>query len=41
MGMRKAKEIDNWVYRIELLKRNTNKKISYSKGKKNAWEHYE
>ncbi len=41
MGMKKVKEIDNWVYRIEMLERNTKKRISYSKEKKDAWEHYE
>lgn len=41
MGLKKVKKIDNWVYRIEMLQRNTNKRVSYSKRKKDAWEHYE
>ncbi|EMR74547.1 hypothetical protein MBGDF03_00608 [Thermoplasmatales archaeon SCGC AB-540-F20] len=41
MGMKKVKEIDNWLYRIELLEGNTNKKISYSKRKKNVWKYHE
>jgi len=39
--MRRVKEIENWLYRIELLERNTKKRISYSKRKKNAWKYYE
>jgi len=41
MGLKKVKEIDNWLYRIELLERNTKKGRSYSKGKKNAWKYHE
>jgi hypothetical protein len=44
MGMRRVKEIDNWLYRIELMERNKKKRISFSKGfrrKKNARKYYE